>query len=138
VPHPNVHLVEPAAVATILLRVGGGASKTPIVLEAQASIAEAERIRRKRISESRIRSGATRKRRSEAAAAAGAAKGGGVAHCITGHDIISEIIFYIISYVYMISNILIMISFSKSLTMLRGVHDVCWCLSRVAWPLTCS
>ncbi len=34
VPHPDVHLVEPAAVAPVLLRVGGGASKTPIVLEA--------------------------------------------------------------------------------------------------------
>ena len=33
-PHPDVHLVEPAAVAPIPLRVGGGASKTPIVLEA--------------------------------------------------------------------------------------------------------
>ncbi len=33
-PHPDVHLVEPAAVAPVLLRVGGGASKTPIVLEA--------------------------------------------------------------------------------------------------------
>ena len=42
------------------------------------SIAEAERIRRERISESRIRAGETRKRRSEAAAAAvGAAEGGG-------------------------------------------------------------
>ncbi len=33
-PHPDVHLVEPAAVAPIPLRVGGGASKTLIVLEA--------------------------------------------------------------------------------------------------------
>ena len=42
------------------------------------SIAEAERIRRERISESRIKAGETRKRHSEAAAAAvGAAKGGG-------------------------------------------------------------
>ena len=42
------------------------------------SIAEAERIRRERISESRIRAGETRKRRSKAAAAAvGAAEGGG-------------------------------------------------------------
>ena len=42
------------------------------------SIAEAERIRRKRISKSRIKAGETRKRRSEAAAAAvGAAEGGG-------------------------------------------------------------
>ncbi len=32
-PHPDVHLVEPAAVALVPLRVGGGASKTPIVLE---------------------------------------------------------------------------------------------------------
>ena len=41
------------------------------------SIAEAERIRRERVSESRIRAAETRKRRSEAAAAAGAAEGGG-------------------------------------------------------------
>ena len=42
------------------------------------SIAEAERIRHERISESRIRAGETRKRRSEAAAAAvGAVEGGG-------------------------------------------------------------
>ena len=42
------------------------------------SIAEAERIRRERISESRIRAGETRKRQSEATAAAvGAAEGGG-------------------------------------------------------------
>jgi hypothetical protein len=34
VPHPDVQLVEPAAVAPVQLRVGGGASKTPIVLEA--------------------------------------------------------------------------------------------------------
>jgi hypothetical protein len=41
------------------------------------SIAEAERIRRERISKSRIRAGETSKRRSEAAAAAvGAAEGG--------------------------------------------------------------
>ncbi len=33
-PHPDVHLVEPAAVAPVPLRVGGGASKTVIVLEA--------------------------------------------------------------------------------------------------------
>ncbi len=33
-PHPDVHLVEPAAVAPAPLRVGGGASKTPIFLEA--------------------------------------------------------------------------------------------------------
>ncbi len=35
-PHPDVHLVtvEPAAVAPAPLRVGGGVSKTPIVLEA--------------------------------------------------------------------------------------------------------
>ena len=33
-PHPDVHLVEPAAVAPVPLRVGGGVSKTPIVLEA--------------------------------------------------------------------------------------------------------
>ena len=41
------------------------------------SVAEAERIRRERISESRTRAGETRKRRSEAATAAGSAKGGG-------------------------------------------------------------
>ncbi len=41
------------------------------------SIAESERIRRKRISESRTRAGETRKRRSEAAATAGAAEVGG-------------------------------------------------------------
>ncbi len=44
------------------------------------SIAEAERIKCERISESRIRAGETRKRHSEAAAAAGAAEGGGRAH----------------------------------------------------------
>ena len=33
-PHPDVHLVEPAAVAPVPLRVGGGVSKTRIVLEA--------------------------------------------------------------------------------------------------------
>ncbi len=33
-PHPDVHLVEPAAVAPLPLRVGGGASKARIVLEA--------------------------------------------------------------------------------------------------------
>ncbi len=33
-PHPDVHLVEPAAVAPVPLRVGRGASKTLIVLEA--------------------------------------------------------------------------------------------------------
>ena len=33
-PHPDVHLVEPAAVAPVPLRVGGGVSKTTIVLEA--------------------------------------------------------------------------------------------------------
>ena len=41
------------------------------------SIAEAERIRSERVSESRIRAAETRKRRSEAAAAGGAAEGGG-------------------------------------------------------------
>ena len=41
------------------------------------SIAEAERIRRERVSESRIRAAETRKRRSEAAGAGGAAEGGG-------------------------------------------------------------
>ena len=41
------------------------------------SIAEAERIRSERLSESRIRAAETRKRRSEAADAAGAAEGGG-------------------------------------------------------------
>ncbi len=39
------------------------------------SIAEAEKIRAERLSESRIRAAKTRKRRSEAAAAAGAAEG---------------------------------------------------------------
>jgi hypothetical protein len=34
VPHPDVHLVEPAAVALIPLCVCRGASKTPIVIEA--------------------------------------------------------------------------------------------------------
>ncbi len=33
-PHPDVHLIEPAAVAPVPLRVGGGVSKTRIVLEA--------------------------------------------------------------------------------------------------------
>ncbi len=33
-PHPDIHLVEPAAVAPVPLRVGGGDSKTLIVLEA--------------------------------------------------------------------------------------------------------
>ena len=33
-PHPDVHLVKPAAVAPVPLRVGGGVSKTPIVLGA--------------------------------------------------------------------------------------------------------
>jgi hypothetical protein len=32
-PHPDVHLVEPAAVAPVPLRVGGGASTTPLVPE---------------------------------------------------------------------------------------------------------
>ena len=41
------------------------------------SIAEAERIRAERLSESRIRAAETRKRRSEAAAAAGGGEGGG-------------------------------------------------------------
>ena len=41
------------------------------------SIAEAERIRSERLSESRIRAAETRKRRSEAAAAGGAEGGGG-------------------------------------------------------------
>jgi hypothetical protein len=41
------------------------------------SIAEAERFKAKRLSESRTRAAETRKRRSEAAAAAGAAQGGG-------------------------------------------------------------
>ncbi len=44
------------------------------------SIAEAERIRAGRLSESRTRAVKTRKRRSEAAAAAGAAQGGGGAN----------------------------------------------------------
>ncbi len=33
-PHPDVHLLEPAAVAPVPLRVGGGVSSTLIVLEA--------------------------------------------------------------------------------------------------------
>ncbi len=33
-PHPDIHLVEPAAVAPVPSRVGRDASKTPIVLEA--------------------------------------------------------------------------------------------------------
>ncbi len=33
-PHPDVHLVEPVAVAPVPLGVGGGVSKTLIVLEA--------------------------------------------------------------------------------------------------------
>ncbi len=41
------------------------------------SIAEAERIRRERISESRTKAGETRKRRSEATTAVGTAEGGG-------------------------------------------------------------
>ena len=44
------------------------------------SIAEAERIRAERLSESRTRAAETRKRRNEAAAAAGAAQGGGGAN----------------------------------------------------------
>ncbi len=34
VPHPDLHLVEPAAVSPVPLRVGGGVSNTPIVIEA--------------------------------------------------------------------------------------------------------
>jgi hypothetical protein len=33
-PHPDIHLVEPAAVAPVQLRVGGGVSNTPTVLKA--------------------------------------------------------------------------------------------------------
>ncbi len=44
------------------------------------SIAEVERIRAERLSESRTRAAETRKRRSVAAAAAGAAQGGGGAN----------------------------------------------------------
>ncbi len=33
-PHPDVHLIEPAAIAPVPLRVGGGVSKMLIVLEA--------------------------------------------------------------------------------------------------------
>jgi hypothetical protein len=33
-PKPDVHLVKPAALAQVQLRVSGGASKTPIVFEA--------------------------------------------------------------------------------------------------------
>ena len=46
-------------------------------LSRMVSIAEAERIRAERLSESRTRAAETRKRRSKAAAAAGAAEGGG-------------------------------------------------------------
>ena len=46
-------------------------------LSRMVSIAEAERIRAERLSESRTRAAETRKRRSEAAAAEGAAQGGG-------------------------------------------------------------
>jgi hypothetical protein len=87
------------------------------------SIAEAERIRRERISKSRTRAAETRKRRSEAAAAAGAAEGCGGAHQNAGHVIIFDILCNIITYVHMVSYAKIMISLSKSLTMLRGVND---------------
>ncbi len=63
------------------------------------SIDEAERIRRKRISESRIRAGETRKWCSEATAGAGAAEDGGGAQWSWYFDII----YNIIRYVYMIS-----------------------------------
>ncbi len=33
-PHTDVHLIEPASVAPVPLRVGGGVSNTPIILEA--------------------------------------------------------------------------------------------------------
>ncbi len=71
------------------------------------SIADAERIRRERISEGRIRAGETRKRRSEAATAAGAAEGGGGTQCSISHDIISDIIYNIIPYVHMISHMIL-------------------------------
>ncbi len=37
-PHPDVHLVEPAAVAPVQLSVGRGASKIPIVLTVSADV----------------------------------------------------------------------------------------------------
>jgi hypothetical protein len=88
------------------------------------SIPEAARIRRERISESRIRAGETRKRRSEAAAAAGAAEGSVGAQWSTGHDIIFDIICYIKPYVYMLSYAEIMKALSQLFTMQRGVDDV--------------
>ncbi len=56
------------------------------------SVAEAERIRAGRLSESKNRAAETRKRRSEAAAAAGAAQGGSGADRTLANDIIVHII----------------------------------------------
>ena len=63
------------------------------------SIAEVERIRAERLSESRTRAAETRKRRSVDAAAAGAAQGGGGADLILAYGImfISWSISYMIS-----------------------------------------
>ena len=60
------------------------------------SIAEAEKIRAERLSESRIRAAETRKRSSEAAAAAGAADGSVVADWTLAYDIILCIIVNIV------------------------------------------
>jgi hypothetical protein len=57
------------------------------------SIAEAERIRAERLSESRTRAAETRKRCSVAAAAAGAAQGGGGADRTLAYDIIGHILY---------------------------------------------
>ena len=63
-PHPDVHLVEPAAVSPVLLRVSGGVSNTPIVLEAvwdsgvtvrgriQVGVGEARSRKKHRLSQS--------------------------------------------------------------------------------------
>ncbi len=67
------------------------------------SLAEADRIRAERLSESRIRAAETRKRRSEAAAAAGAAEGGGGADWTLAYNSIVHIIVDIITdIIYMI------------------------------------
>ncbi len=57
------------------------------------SIAEAERIRAERLSESRTRAAETRNRCSVAAAAAGAAQGGGGADQTLAYDIIGHVIY---------------------------------------------
>jgi hypothetical protein len=59
------------------------------------SIAEAERIRAERLSESRIRAAETRKRRSEAATTAGSAQGAGGSDGTLAYDIICHIIVHI-------------------------------------------